>query len=69
MGKMFYGCSSLTNLNLSSFNIKNDSDMGNMFLGCRVEIISNCSNKNVINHFKKLNKIDQGIQLMILKLN
>ena len=34
MAAMFYGCSSLTSLDLSSFNTANVTDMGAMFLNC-----------------------------------
>ena len=34
MGGMFSGCSSLTSLDLSSFNTSNVTGMGNMFYGC-----------------------------------
>ncbi|MCR5455687.1 MAG: DUF285 domain-containing protein [Bacteroidales bacterium] len=34
MGYMFYGCSSLTNLDLSKLNTENVTDMGGMFSGC-----------------------------------
>ena len=34
MGYMFYGCSSLTNLNVSNFNTANVTNMGYMFNGC-----------------------------------
>ena len=39
MSYMFYNCSNLTNLDLSSFDIKNVTDMDCMFYKC-----SNCSN-------------------------
>ena len=31
---MFYGCSNLTSINLSSFNTQNVTNMSNMFYGC-----------------------------------
>ena len=31
---LFYGCSSLTSLNLSSFDFSNATKMGNLFIGC-----------------------------------
>jgi len=34
MNSMFSGCSSLKELNLSSFNTNNVTDMGYMFEGC-----------------------------------
>ena len=34
MGSMFYGCSSLKELNLSNFNTNNVINMGYMFSGC-----------------------------------
>ena len=33
-GYMFFGCSSLTNINLSNFNSQNVTDMTKMFYGC-----------------------------------
>ena len=34
MNSMFYGCSSLKELNLSNFNTNNVTNMGYMFSGC-----------------------------------
>ena len=34
MSGMFYGCSSLQSIDLSSFNTTNVEDMGCMFYGC-----------------------------------
>ena len=34
MGLMFFGCSSLVNINLSNFNTKNFINMTGMFAGC-----------------------------------
>ena len=34
MGQMFYGCTSLSGLDLSMFNTSNVTNMGNMFAGC-----------------------------------
>jgi surface protein len=34
MREMFYGCSSLQSINLSSFNTTNVENMSGMFLGC-----------------------------------
>ena len=34
MERMFYGCSSLQSINLSSFNTTNVKDISFMFLGC-----------------------------------
>ena len=42
---MFYGCSSLKELNISSFNTSNITNMREMFYGCSNEIIS--ENKNI----------------------
>ena len=38
MGDMFYGCSSLKELNLSTFNTDNVTYMGYMFHGCSNQI-------------------------------
>ena len=35
MSYMFYGCSSLTNINLSNFNTNNVNDMSDMFFECK----------------------------------
>ena len=34
MSDMFYGCSSLINIDLSNFNTNNVTDMNDMFNGC-----------------------------------
>ena len=34
MSYMFYGCNSLTNINLSNFDTQNASDINDMFSGC-----------------------------------
>jgi len=49
---MFFGCSSLTNINLLSFNSENITNMSNMFLGCYSLInidFSNFNTENAIN--------------------
>ena len=49
---MFFGCSSLTNINLSSFNSENVTNMSEMFLGCSSLInldFSNFNTENVTN--------------------
>ena len=46
---MFFGCSSLTNINLSSFNGENVTNMSNMFLGCSSLINIDFSNYNTEN--------------------
>ena len=38
MKNMFYNCSSLQNLNISNFTIKNDTDKSNICYGCPKEI-------------------------------
>ena len=43
---MFYGCSSLKELNLSSFNTSNVTDMAQMFNGCSSLIELNLSTFN-----------------------
>ena len=44
MNYMFYGCSSLTSLDLSNFNTSNVTDMNNMFYGCTSLTSLNLSN-------------------------
>ena len=55
MSEMFFGCLSLTNINLSNFNTKNVADMSDMFNGCtsltNINIITN--DKKIINQFYK----------------
>jgi len=46
---MFYGCSSLTNINLSNFNTQNVTNMGWMFFGCSSLTNINLSNFNTQN--------------------
>ena len=46
MGYMFYGCSSLTNINLSNFNTNNVIDMSGLFGGCSSLKNINLSNFN-----------------------
>ena len=49
MGGMFYGCNSLTNLNLSNFNTQNVTDMRWMFNGC-----DSLKKQNIIAEDKKI---------------
>ena len=49
MGFMFYGCSSLKELNLSNFNINNVTDMASMFSRCSSLEELNLSNFNTNN--------------------
>ena len=46
--KIFYGCSSLTELNLSNFTTSNVINMGQMFGECYKLIFLNISNYNYI---------------------
>ena len=50
---MFAGCQNIININFISFNIKNVTNMGEMFYGCKslnnLEGISNWDTKNVTN--------------------
>ena len=41
---IFYNCSSLINLDLSNFNTRNVTNMGNMFAGCSSLINLDLSN-------------------------
>jgi surface protein len=49
MGLMFFGCSSLTSINLSNFNTSNVTDMSWMFHGCSNLTSLNLSNFNTSN--------------------
>ena len=46
---MFYGCSSLTNINLSNFNTNNVTHMEGMFSYC-----SSLNKNNIINKEKRI---------------
>ena len=46
---MFYGCSSLTNIDLSNFNTNNVNNMGSMFSGCSSLTNIDLSNFNTNN--------------------
>ena len=50
---MFYGCNSLTNLNLSNFNTQNVTNMSFMFVGCNSLNKENLitKDKNVLEEF------------------
>ena len=49
MSFMFYGCSSLKELNLNNFNTNNVTDMRDMFSGCRSLKELNLNNFNTNN--------------------
>ena len=49
INSMFYGCSSLTNINLSNFKTHNVNNMGKMFYGCSSLTNINLSNFNTQN--------------------
>ena len=53
MGGMFYGCSSLKELNLFNFNTNNVTYMSSMFYNCSSlkELI--CNSESIKNQFKK----------------
>ena len=56
MNGMFYGCESLTNLNLSNFNTQNVINMNSMFSYC-----NSLKKNNIITKDNKiLNKFDKG---------
>ena len=68
MGGMFKLCTNLTNLNLSSFDIKNVTDMSDMFYNCNNLINLNISlfdTQNVNN----VNGIFFGCQTKIIDSN
>ena len=49
MGSMFYGCSSLTTLDLSNFNTSKVTQMGSMFYGCSSLTSLDLSSFNTLN--------------------
>ena len=49
MSYIFEGCNSLINLNLSSFNTQNVTEMMGMFYGCKFLINLNLSSFNTQN--------------------
>ena len=49
MGSIFYGCSALTSLDLSSFNTENVTNMGSMFNGCSALTSLDLSSFNTLN--------------------
>ena len=49
MEKMFYGCESLTSVNVSDFNTGNVTNMGSMFCGCKSLTSLNVSSFNTAN--------------------
>ena len=49
MSDMFWGCSSLTNINLSNFNTQNVKNMSSMFSRCNSLTNINLSNFNIQN--------------------
>ena len=60
MSYMFFGCSSLTSLNLSNFNINNVNNMSYMFYNCTSLISLNLSNFNT-NNVKDMNSIFKNL--------
>ena len=54
---MFWECSSLITLDLSSFNTQNVTDMENMFYKCSSMMSYSSSDKKIINEFNKNKKI------------
>ena len=58
MSYMFYGCSSLTSLNLSNFNTNNVNNMNHMF--------SYCSSLTSLNLSNTHNVKDMSIKVFIL---
>ena len=56
MNKMFYGCSSLINLDLSTFNTQNVDNVEFMFSFCESLMFLNLSNFNIQNITGYFNK-------------
>ena len=69
MYQMFYGCSSLTTLNLSNFNVSNVTDMGDMFYGCSSLTSLNLSNFNTSNVTNMMNMFANCSSLTSLNLS
>ena len=53
---MFYGCKSLTNINLSNFNTKNVQDMKGMFYGCKSLTNINSNDTKLLEQFKQVHQ-------------
>ena len=45
---MFFGCSSLKDLNLSNFNINNDKKINDIFYGCSDKLKNKIKDQNKI---------------------
>ena len=68
MSYMFYGCSSLINLNLSNFNTNNVTNMSGMFNECsslKVLNLNNFNTNNVTNMRWMFNKCSDELKLEI----
>jgi len=63
MNSMFFGCSTLKELNLSSFNIDNVSNLSHMFSYCFSLKELKFPNFNT-NNFKDINDIFEGCPLL-----
>ena len=66
MNYMFYGCSSLKELNLSNFNTNNVKDMRSMFFGCSSLKELNLSNFNT-NNVRDMIKMFYGCSNELIK--
>ena len=69
MSGMFYGCSSLTSLNLSNLNTENVTDMSGMFVGCSSLTSLNLSNLNTSNVTTMYNMFNNCSSLTSLNLS
>ena len=68
MSYMFYGCSSLEELNLSNFNTNNVIDMCDMFCGCsslKELNLSTFNIKNVTNMCEMFSKCSNEIKMKV----
>ena len=54
MSWMFYGCSSLIEINLQSFNTNKVTSMSSMFYGCSSLIEIKCEDKKILGEYKKI---------------
>lgn len=66
---MFYGCSSLTTLDLSNFDTSNVTDMGSMFYGCSSLATLNLSNFHTNNVKSMYNMFSECSSLVTLDLS
>ena len=72
MSYMFYGCSSLTELNMDGLDTSNVTNMGNMFLGCKLLTqlnVSGLDTSNVTNMFSMFEDCNSLTELDLTNFN